>query len=542
MTPYEFTEFAVRHKGSPISLGKRPWLQAVYNAPVNVRGSLDKGTLRRKSLLIFGRQCEKSTTIGNSFLSLANLTSYLRLLYVTASDPQMREFSDERLRAVIADSPILNDLTGYNIKGGRETQNVQTKRWTNQSKIVLRSVYRSADRVRGISSDVLGVDELQDIYTDNLPVIEETLFHCEQPQGPISIYSGTPKSFDNPLEHYWSRYSTRNEWMTKCRGCNFWNVIEEDNIAEEGLVCKKCRKPLNPIEDAQWVRWGKASAEWEGFRLPQPIVPYANRHKKELFTLQWKGLLTKQKRYPRAKFLNEVMARSHDAGTKPVTEEEVRACCDPEFSFITNEYESQSRGSTIWAGVDWGSGEGSFTVLSLWSYTAGGAFTCIFAKKYEGIESDPDYSIQDIIKICRAAKVKIIGADWGFGFYSNDMLKKAFGANKIMLYQHAGKQNDIVRWDPKALKFTTHRSRVLQDIFTLIKRKQIKFPNWNQTTPFAADILCVYSEYSELRREIVFNHPKDTPDDFLHSACYAFLVSQFDHPRPDLRAPGMRLV
>ena len=543
MTPYEFTEFAIQHKGEPISLSRRPWLRSVYNAPINLRGQNNRQNLRRKVLLVFGRQCEKSTTIGNTLISLSNLVPYLRLLYVTASNPQMREFSDERLRAVISDSPTLKELTGHSIKGGRETQNVQTKRWLNQSKIVLRSVYRSADRVRGISADVLGIDELQDIYTDSLPVIEETLFHCEQPQGPVSIYAGTPKTFDNPLEYYLQKYSTRNEWMTKCDGCNHWNTIEEETIGPEGLVCIKCSKPINPADGkAQWVRWGKKEAEWEGFRLPQPVVPYAYYNRPEMFQLQWKGLLAKQKRYPRPRFYNEVMAKSYDAGTKPVTEAELRACTDSSLRFIQDPYCAPPGGSHIWAGIDWGSGEKSFTVLSLWRYTAGGAFTCVYAKKYEGIESDPDYSIQDIIKICQAKRVRLIGADWGFGFYSNDMLKKAFGVNKVMLYQHAGKQNDKVRWDKASMKFTTHRSRVLQDVFTLIKRKQIKFPRWDESSPYLADILSVYSEYSELRREVVFNHPRNVPDDFLHTACYALLVSQFDHRRPDLQAPGMRLV
>lgn len=540
LTPYEFTEFAIQHKGKPISLSRRPWLDDVYNSPVSYRST---DTLKRKILLIFGRQCEKSTTIGNTFISLSNLIPYLRLLYITASNTQMREFSDERLRAVIADSPILKQLTGHEIRGGRETQNVQTKRWLNQSKIVLRSVYRNADRVRGISADVLGVDELQDILTDNLPVIEETLFHCEQPQGPVSVYAGTPKTFDNPLEFYWRKYSSRNEWMTKCEGCNFWNVIEEQNISPTGLICRKCSKPINPADGkAQWVRWGSEDAEWEGFRLPQPIVPYAYHDRPEMFALKWQGLLAKQKRYPRPRFYNEVMARSYDAGTKPVTEEEIRKCCDPEHHFIKDPYSPRTDGAPVWAGIDWGSGEKSYTVLSLWRYTAGGAFTCIYAKKYEGLESDPDYSIQDIIKICKIQKVKRIGADWGFGFYSNDVLKKAFGIKRLMLYQHAGKQKEKVSWDKSALKFTTHRSRVLQDVFTLIKRKQMKFPTWSEAEPYIADILAVYSEYSEHRREIIFNHPVSSPDDFLHTACYALLVSQFDHRRPDLQSPGMRLV
>jgi len=540
-TPYEFTEFAIRHKGSPISLVRRPWLRRIYNSPITKKKD---GKTNRKLLLIFGRQCEKSTTIGNSLLSLSNLIPYTRLLYVTASNQQMGEFSDERLRAVITDSPVLQNLTGHTIKGMRETQNVQTKRWLNQSKIVLRSVYRNADRVRGIAADVLTIDEIQDVYTDSLPVIEETLFHCEQPGGPISIYAGTPKTYDNPLEFYWSRYSSQNEWLTKCEACNHWNTIEEENIGPVGLICKKCRGPLNPADGkAQWVRMGKPDQEWEGFRLPQPVVPYAYFHEPEMFERHWQGLLDKQKRYPRPKFLNEVMARSYDAGTKPVTLEEVRTCCDPELSMVHPEEVSKHlKQSKCWAGVDWGSGDGSYTILSIWNYTSDGKFQMLYAKRYEGQESDPDFCWRDIIKICKQFSVTRIGADWGFGFFTNAQLQKSFGAQRVILYQHAGKQKDKVKWDKGGGKFTTHRTQVLQDVFTLIKKgpnpRGIVFPKWGEFETFANDILAVYTEYSELRRELVFDHPRGSPDDFLHTACYALLASQFDHRRPDLHAPG----
>ena len=542
-TPYEFTEFAVRHKGEPISLGRRPWLRRIYNSPVTLYSD---GDIRRKMLLIFGRQSEKSTTIGNTLISMANLNAYLRLLYVTASNPQMREFSDERLRAIIADSPILMKMIGSEIRGGKETQNVQTKRWLNQSKIVLRSVYRSADRVRGIAADVLAIDELQDVFTDSLPVIEETLFHCEQPEGPVSIYAGTPKTFDNPLEFYWARFSTQNEWLTKCEACNHWNLIEEENIGPFGLICKKCKGDINPADgNAQWVRMGKEGQAWEGFRLPQPIVPYAYYDRQDVFKRHWKGLIEKQKRYPRPKFLNEVMARSYDAGTKPITLEELRTCCTEECEFIRPEAVSKHiQHSKCWAGVDWGTGDASYTVLSIWAYDPMGRFRMLFAKRYEGAESDPDFTWHDIIKICKAFKVTRIGADWGFGFYTNAQLKKAFGTDRVILYQHAGKQKEKVKWDKLGGKFTTHRTRVLQDVFTIIKkgtgRQGFQMPKWELSETFANDILAVYSEYSEMRREIVFDHPRGSPDDFLHTVCYALLASQFDHKRPDLHIPGHR--
>ncbi len=539
LSPREFTEFAVYLRGAPIDLSRRPWLWRIYDQPFLTTKDLK---YRRKMLMIFGRQCEKSTTIGNMLISTSNLVPYLRSLYISASDIQMREFSDERLRAVINDSPrLMRMIRGAD--GKAETQNVQTKRWRNRSKILLRSVYRSADRVRGISTDLLGCDEIQDIYTETLPVIEETQFASDLDGGPISIYAGTPKTFDNSLEFYWSRYSTQNEWLVKCRGCNHWNCIELENIRDDGLVCIKCTKPIDPMRDGQWIRLGNDDSPWEGFRVPQPVVIYAYAHRPDVFERKWKDLLLKKRKYSRAKFQNEVMARSYDSGTKPVTYEEVRRCCLSEVDFLDrSDITTYIKSTHTWAGVDWGTGDESFTILSIWRYDAQGRFLCIFAKRYEGVEADSDHSIADIIKWCRAFNVNRIGADWGFGFQANPRLQKAFGAAKVLLYQHAGKQKEPVKWDKLGIKFITHRTRVLQLIFTLIKRGPksggICFPKWSSFEKFAQDILSVYQENNERRGELVYDHPRGVPDDFLHTAVYAFLASMFDHPRPDLFAPA----
>jgi hypothetical protein len=144
--------------------------------------------------------------------------------------------------------------------------------------------------------------------------------------------------------------------------------------------------------------------------------------------------------------------------------------------------------------------------------------------------------------LCRHYNVRRVGCDWGFGFYTNAQVRKAVGQDKVLLYQHSGGQKDKVKWDKSGMKFITHRARVLQDVFTLIKKgpnsKGVVFPKWEIMESFAQDILSVYSEYSESRRQIVFNHPRGNPDDFLHTMCYAFLASQFDVRRPEFYTPG----
>lgn len=532
-TPYEFTQMAVNHKGKPIELHNRPWLYHIYNLPFTPLPSpeLEREVWRRRVLLVFGRQSEKSTTLGNLLLSTSNLIAYLRSLYVTASNTQMLEFSDERLRAVIEDSPMLMDLAGGHV------QNVMTKRWAGQSKINLRSVYKGPDRARGVMCDHLFIDELQDVYLDGLPVIEETTRACALEEGDLKVYAGTPKTYDNSMEHYWARRSTQNEWMIKCSRCNHWNVVEIENVRPTGLCCIKCDRELDPVTRGTWVRHGSADSEWEGFRVPQPIVEYVYRGNSKIFWRKWETLLHKVEHYPRGKLQNEVFARSHDSGTKPVTFQQVRRCALPDLEFVLKP-NALLRQSPKWAGVDWGTGDASFTLLSIWGYDSYGRFRCIYAKKYVGHEADPEYATQDIIKKCKLFGVNRIGADWGFGFETNRKILKAFGAERFHQYQHSDGQSKLVKYDADRNVYTTHRSRVLGLAFELIKRGPVSqgtcFPQWDQFEPFAEDILSVYSEYSRIRKQIVYDHPRTQPDDFLHTMVYALLASMHDVRRKDL--------
>lgn len=539
MTPKEFVQFTVNIRGKPIDLLTRPWLERPYNQAFQ---TYPDGDFRRKTLLIFGRQCEKSSTLANLLIACCNLIPYLRCLYVSASDAQMREFSDERLRAVIQDSEILKSYT-KDVDGTQLVQNVLTKRWRNQSKIVLRSVYRSADRARGISADLLDVDELQDILTDALPVLEETMFASDLEGGPIALYAGTPKTFENPLEFYWSKHSTQAEWMVRCRRCRYWNTIELENVGKHCLICSKCSKEIDPLVDGRWVAHGAADAEWQGFRVPQPVVLHAHRHHSKTFERKWRDLLNKIARYPRGRLMNEVMARSYDNGVKPISREQVRRCSLPDVELVhPSQWTREMRSSLTYAGVDWGTGNQSYTLLSIWYYDQQGRFRLAYAKRYEGVESDPEFNVPDIIKTLQQANITRIGADWGFGFHANPKLVGAFGAARVATYMHSDNASEKVEWNKKALAFVTHRTRVLQDCFDILKRGPVSggvaLPRWEEAETFAQDILNVFTDESRRLKQSRFSHSPDEPDDFLQTMCTAFLVSQLDFPRPDLHRPS----
>lgn len=534
VSPSEFAETAIRiaDKGSVdnFNFGPRPYLRRIYD------------TSERKTLLMAGRQVEKSTTLGNKLLGYSCLNNYFKSLYVSPSAEQTKVFSNDRLADPISMSPVLQAYTNTKL-----TNAVFHKKFINYSQIRLRYAYLNADRCRGIPADLLDIDEIQDILVDNIPVIEECVSHSDWK---IFIYSGTPKSLDNTIEYYWANFSTQNEWVVPCehhgvpgdKGTWHWNVLGEDNIGDEGLICDRCQQPIEVYHpDAAWAAMNpvtennKTKVTFEGYHISQLLVPWVVKTK-----AGWRGLLEKQKRYPRQKLNNEVFGRSYDSGIRPITRGQLKACCREEVRISDFEYYMKfAQSNDIFAGIDWGTGENSFTVISLGAYLNTGTFSIFWIHRFEGEDLEPIRQLDRICSILARYNVCLTGCDYGGGFDRNDHLIRAFGPQKILKYQYNPNQKKgKVFWDQKFKRFMCHRTEIMSDIFNALVRKQISLPNWDDFfEPYGQDVLNIFSEYSKQLRMTIYNHSPGTTDDSYHSILYCFLASMIKYPRPDIIAP-----
>jgi hypothetical protein len=543
--PSEFTEFAVMMPDKEnqtyknYSFAEREYLRQVYDTP------------SKRTLLKCGRQVEKSTMLGNKLLSYSCIVTALNSLYVSPTNQQSKVFSQDRLKEPIETSAFLKSWTTTKL-----SDNVFLKKFINRSQITLRYAYMNADRCRGIPSDIVCIDELQDILTDNIPVIEETASHSviniggEQHKGGLFMYSGTPKSLDNTIEVYWNQYSTQNEWVVPCHNHSIftgngkmtkvhWNILTEDNIGLKSLVCDKCGGPINPVDSmAQWAALNPGVIEeipkpYEGYRIPQLMVPWISHQ----------DLLQKQKTYPRDRFYNEVLGLSYDSGTRPLTQQDVIDNCSQYLQLDDTSLEKVrlhfGPSYPIYAGIDWGTGEGSFTVLTLGAYLDG-KFQLFYYRRFEGRDSDPNTQMEEIVRTIIKWNVKRVGVDYGGGFWPNDKLTNQFGMLRIAKYQYST-PSDKVRWEDGLKRFLVNRTEVMSDVFNAIKRRDVfRFPNWGQfKNPFGMDFLNIFAEYNEQRRMIEYKKSPGTTDDSFHSTLLCFLVSMLDHPRPDIIAPSL---
>lgn len=511
---------------NPMDFSERRYLLRPYNTP------------SRKKLLFTSRQTEKSTTLGNILMSLSGMRSIYTSLFVTPSAMQTKVFSNARIDDIIDVSPLIKAMTHKSL-----TMNILEKEFVNKSKIYLRYAFLSADRIRGLSVNSIFIDEVQDLLQSLLPVIEETASHHKDA---LFCYSGTPKSFDNTIEEYWTKHSTQSEWVIPCERHGtpkdpaswHWNILGFNNIGKHGPVCEKCKQPLNPEHPmANWVEMN-AGAQIEGFRICRLMVPWFAKDPKK-----WKEILEALERYPTAQFYNEVLALSYDSGTKPLTRVEVVRCCDDKYDTIEDEEFVADLGQRydLYAGVDWGegTGNGAYTVLSIGGYVRGDdKFQYVFFKRFTGPLAEPDVQILEIKRLLTKFRIKYAGVDYGMGFFPNKELTNVFGPGKIFPFQYVGRAPAKLAYKAQLHRHITFRSLVMADVFQAIKKGKVRFPKWDLfKEPFGSDLLNIRAEYNETLKMIQFIKVKGKTDDSFHSSLYCLMASMFDIRRPDIMAP-----
>lgn len=524
-TKSDFVANLIYLNGKKFSFEGRHYLKPIYDRD-------DKHVLLKTA-----RQVEKTTFLANNLVVTSAVKPWAKSLYVSPSHTQTRQFSNEKLRPALEKSPLIAKY----FQDTQVSSQVFEKGLTNGAYIFLRSAFRSADRTRGISVDeILALDEIQDFLGSEVPVIEECTSHY--PNSRI-LKAGTPKSNDNVIEVSW-KDSTQNEWMVPC-SCKKWNFLDEncigpthlyqDDTLPPGPICRKCRKPLN-VKAGGWQSFNKGSMV-QSYRISQLMVDWMIT-----FKSQWMRLLHKRDTYPTGQLYNEVLGLSYDNASKPITRDELMEACrnyslwDPDR--FDNATLNESKRYKLYGGIDWGEGldgseksptgktrNASYTVLTIGAYVNSSVFRPLLIKRYEGKEVDPDYVTKDITRIVRALGVQLTGADHGHGWGVNNTLIRYLGPSRLVMMQHLAKLKQKLKYDPIGQKYMLQRNFVMSEIFFDIKNGFIEFPKWSQFERFGKDILAIFAEYCDYRREIKYDHKASDPDDFFHSLLFCKLAA-----------------
>jgi hypothetical protein len=482
-------------RGRLIDFSGRAYLPAIYDVT------------ERNLVLRCSRQVEKSTFLANTIVHAVCTRPGIQMLFVCPREEQARRFSRDRLLPAIEQSPLVRRLLLGNSQRKPPVMNLEFR---NGSRLNLRAAYNSADACRGLSADLLLVDEFQDIAAGHLPVLQETLSHAIAGR---TILVGTPKSVENHLEGIFSQ-STAHEWQVPCEPCRRGVILDERCLGPRSLVCPACQAELNPTRGA-WVARHPAARWGEGFWINHLMVPWLN----------YDDILERQRSYDLVRFKNEVLGLSSTTGDQIVTRAELEACCSAlPMAHALSDVPPQGQ-DQLMAGIDWGGGGTSRTVLVIGWMDNNYSFQICRLERFDS-HDDPTYVLDQLAQRCLQFRVCWIAADGGGnGSVQNRLLVNRLGGNQNLyaicysMTDHAPQQNGVL-W-----KWTVNRTASISALFTRIKMQTIHFPRIMDCGSFLDEFACEIAEYDDLNRTVKYTHPATQQDDALHATNYALLLA-----------------
>lgn len=381
----------LNHEGRPYALDHHYQFEPLFRTRLPAR-----------SVLMTGRQVSKTTTEASSAVVMAAAVPRFRQLFVTPLFEQVRRLSSNYVRPFIDQSPVRDLLVTTSTE-----KSVLQRSFRNDSMLQFTFALLDADRSRGIKSDFVRWDEVQDANRDHFPVVEECMSHSEWG---LVQYAGTPKTPENTLTGLW-RGSSQAEWFVPCRACGRWNIPSTEYDLDRmigpywepaegeqflGLVCANpaCGRPVDPA-GGRWVhrhpdrRW-----DFAGYHIPQPImhIHYSRPEK-------WAQLLAKREgsgNYTPDRYANEVLGEPCGHGIQIVGHDDLRRAAtlpwannprepDPEVMRRLDQYHYRV------LALDWGGGgkrtarttneQISLTAMALLGWLPNGRIHCLWGRR-----------------------------------------------------------------------------------------------------------------------------------------------------------------
>lgn len=524
----------LRLNGKPYSLDQHFVMEPLF-----------KLRMPRRTLYKCARQVAKSTSLSarGSMHSVSN--PYLRTLFVTPRYEQVRRLSSNYVRPFINESPIRSMFVDESC-----TQHVLQRSFNNGSTMYFSFAFLDVDRVRGIATDVVVHDEVQDLDYDFVPIIRECMSASTIA---MSLYSGTPKTLDNGIQAMWEE-SSQAEWVTPCEACGHWNVasIHEDlmkMIGLKGIVCGRCQKPINP-RMGHWYHFnGENAPSFHGYHVPQIIMPmhYDDPEK-------WVELLAKRDgkgNYNGTKFLNEVLGESADSGVKLVTITDIKAASQLGPNIFEQAIDKFRRCKVRVLAVDWGGGgeeEVSFTTLALVGLNAiTGKIECHYCERFHMGYSHTEEA-RKLLYYFTQAGCHYFAHDYGGAGAIREtlMIQSRLPIDKVIgfSYVRAGTRDLVVYKKPVDGEFRGYwsldkaRSLVLQAI--CVKGGQILLPEYETSKNVTHDMLALMEDKHEMPKGsdiYLIRRQAKQSDDFAHALNFGSIAIWHTEQRyPDLSA------
>ena len=377
----------------------------------------------------------------------------------------------------------------------------------NGSTCYLISAWGDFGAIRNIPADFVAIDEMQDVQSEAVPVIEETMSHSEF--GWLTAV-GTASDAGSQFDQLWHQ-SDMKEW-------------DEESQA--------------------WIPQKLTNTVWSGYHISQEMAPWIRRLRVD----HPNSIEAKRMRYSERRFMNEVLGVFHRGLAKPLLPEDMLLCRD----FGQGLMERLNPPVESYAGIDWGGGQFAFTVLWIMAKIDQDRWGLAYVHKFT--ERDPMKQVQIIGNCLNLFNVKQAVADIGYGAVQVSELQKQYGS-RVIGCQYVRrpeiplerKERDESGQRISQMLVQADRSFWIETAIDHIKKKDLAgHPTPRLLLPWAnpRDVewlidhfTCIEMEEQETisgKKYHHYTHPEGQPDDALHAFIYALIAHEYGRMSPPL--------
>lgn len=487
-----------------------------------------------------GRQVGKSLGLAGRITTGSIAQKYFNSVFIAPSQIQTKRWSSGYLDT-FRESRYVNK---YFINQ-KDPGNVFEKTFANKSKVYLSYGQTSSDmdRVRGLTADLLCLDEVQDIELASVPIVKEILNTSDFG---YQLFTGTSKSNAGTLEQLWLQ-TNQMQFVKKCGKCGKWVIPDTFETCmsmvtnPDYMVCPHCHKEFS-FYGGQWVatrnELSKGHGAKYGMALPQLIFGANTRTGSK----QWADLYDKVQQslngvlYTAETVSNEIFGLATDLGATSLSMTEARACSIPDYQEWANPDMSNIHPSmlpyirgihTTVLGVDWSvsGSEGSHTVVTVLGIDHSGRLIVLYAKKLIGTHILTQ--VDEVIDIARRYNCKMIGSDRGVGVLQGELMQQKYGLMRVVMCQYVTASARL-RWDAGGGFLAADRSRAMDDVMHKMRLGPDRFmsPKWEVMEPFWSDALSLFEEETSVGKRVYRKQPS-IPDDWFHSVVFANLAYKY---------------
>lgn len=512
--PMLFPEFENKR---PLYLSDRPFMYAFLAYCVGLQ------LIQRA-----GRQVGKSSGLIVRTSVFTNMIPGHRVMYVAPHNEHVATYA-KRFRAMERAFVYPPNLG----KNKEFTNNQKFKEYANESSFTALHILTDSGPARGKTADELNFDEYQHMDPSLEPDIEQVLKSSDHP---AKVYSGTSTTVDSPLEVRFQE-SSAGIWMMRSRRKGKWINLNDPEqvrpiIKPEGLTCPYSGQLLDPARGEFVHQFPERIAERRvGFHTPQIIVPdYVTDR------VKWNQIYKDFQGYDDEKFMEEVMGIPTRVGSGELSENDIKRMCMEEYS--SNDLQqmalSKKRYVDIVAGLDYGGSDNnrmsrnkkSYTVLALAGILPNKDMEVFYIERYPG--SSYRDILSSIVKTLSKFSVKIVGSDYGVGFYYNEMLRDtgALPPEKhfIFHYGHAAVISEPKGEDAQGLfnRWMLNKSESLSALFGEVTKMEptIRCFRYQEAKTYLEDLLHinrVVTERPSGRKNFLYQRNLSKSDDVAHA-------------------------